>query len=176
LTRLIDPDAVLKTKVVEFVTNGDFGLASGKTADGTYDRVWFREMLAPDEVAFEPGVFLLRRSLAEALKSGKHLLSKPEPKPEPEPGRPPQTPSEPEPRPQPEPAGLTRTLRLVGTIPPETWNRLGTRIIPKLRSGSDLKLGLDLSVTVSAEAANSLATELRQILGELGLADKVVLE
>jgi hypothetical protein len=175
LTRLIDPDAVLKAKVVEFVTNGDFGLASGKTADGSYDRVWFREMLAPDEVAFEPGVFLLRRSLAEALKSGKAQPSKPEPKPEPEPGLPPKTPSEPVPRPGPEPAASTRTLRLVGTIPPETWNRLGTRIIPKLRSGSDPKLGLDFSVTVSADAANSLTTELQQIIGELGLADKVVL-
>ena len=29
LTRLVDPDATLKSKIVEFVTRGDFGLASG---------------------------------------------------------------------------------------------------------------------------------------------------
>jgi hypothetical protein len=32
LTRLVDPDATLKSKIVEFVTQGDFGLASGKKA------------------------------------------------------------------------------------------------------------------------------------------------
>ena len=35
LTRLVDPDAILKTKIVEFVTRGDFGLASGQKPDGS---------------------------------------------------------------------------------------------------------------------------------------------
>ncbi len=53
LTRLVDPDAILKSKIVEFVTRGDFGLASGnKKTDGAYDRMWFQELVAPDEVAF----------------------------------------------------------------------------------------------------------------------------
>src|SRR5262249_179283 len=60
LTRLVDPDATLKSKIVEFVTRGDFGLASGSKNDEAYERIWFREMLAPDEVTFDPGVFLLR--------------------------------------------------------------------------------------------------------------------
>jgi hypothetical protein len=64
-------------------------------------------------------------------------------------------------------------LRLVGTVPPEVWNRLGTKILPKLRSGSDLKIGLDFSVTVSGDSANSFAAELRQILQDLGLAESV---
>jgi hypothetical protein len=58
LTRLVDPDAILKSKIVEFVSKGDFGLASGPRAGG-YERVWFKESVAPDEVAFEAGVFLL---------------------------------------------------------------------------------------------------------------------
>jgi hypothetical protein len=53
---------------------------------------------------------------------------------------------------------------------------LGTKILPKLRSGSDLKIGLEFSVTVPAESANGLAAELRQILQELGLADTVKVE
>ena len=28
------------------------------------------------------------------------------------------------------------------SVPPEVWNRLGTKILPKLLSGSDLKIGL----------------------------------
>ena len=73
LTRLVDPDAVLKTKIVEFVGRGDFGLASGRKADGTFERSWFQEPVAGDEVAFESGVFLLRNATAEGLKAGAPL-------------------------------------------------------------------------------------------------------
>jgi hypothetical protein len=37
LTRLLDPDGVLKTKLVEFVGRGDFGLASGPKPEGGYE-------------------------------------------------------------------------------------------------------------------------------------------
>ncbi len=53
------------------------------------------------------------------------------------------------------------------------WNRLGTKVLPKLRSGSDLKVGVDFSVTVNRDLAGSLTSDLRQILDDLGLADKV---
>ena len=68
LTRLIDPDAVLRQKVVEFVNGGDFGLASGDKGDGQYERVWYEEQ-AGDEVAFEAGVFLLTKARAEQLRA-----------------------------------------------------------------------------------------------------------
>ena len=176
LTRLVDPDAILKSKIVEFVIRGDFGVASGKKSDGTYERTWFKEMLAPDEVTFEAGVFLLRKATAEALRAGQPTT--PPRTPEPEPG--PVTAPVPEPGPAPgagrEPAASTRTLRLAGTVPPEVWNRLGTKILPKLRTGSELKIGLEFSVTVSADSADGLATEIRQILQELGLAESVKVE
>ena len=73
LTRLVDPDATLKAKIVEFVSRGDLGLASGKKTDGSYERVWFEELIAADEVAFDAGVFLLRKDTAKALKSGAPL-------------------------------------------------------------------------------------------------------
>ncbi len=174
LTRLVDPDAILKSKLVEFVTRGDFGLASGKKADGSYERMWFQELVAPDEVAFEAGVFLLRKATAEALRAGKHATPAPTPAPEPT------TTPAPEPGLTPDPGTAptdsTRTLHLVGIVPPEIWNRLGTKILPKLRTGSGLKIGLEFSVTVPADSANGLATELRQILQELGLAEAVRVE
>ena len=68
LTRLVDPDAILKVKIVEFVSRGDFGLASSRNLDGSYERVWFEELVAPDEVSFDAGVFLLRKDSAKALK------------------------------------------------------------------------------------------------------------
>ena len=79
-------------------------------------------------------------------------------------------------RPEPMPDAPTKTLRLVGTVPPEVWNRLGTKILPKLRSGPDLKVGVDFSVTVSADRAGGLISELRQVLEELGLAGTVRVE
>jgi hypothetical protein len=60
--------------------------------------------------------------------------------------------STPEPGPAPEAPASTRTLHITGAIPPEVWNRLGTRILPKLRSGSELKMSLDFSVTVAADS------------------------
>jgi hypothetical protein len=174
LTRLVDPDMTLRGKIAEFVEHGDFGLASGKGPDGNYERMWFKEILAADEVAFDADVFLLRREAAEAYKSG----APPEPEPDPM--------AQPSPEPVTEPGPLrgfepatgeqTKSFRLLGTIPPELWNRLGTKVLPKLRSGSDLKVGVEFSVTVNAAGAESLVAELRQILQELGLAETVSIE
>ena len=82
----------------------------------------------------------------------------------------------PEREPEPGPGVQTRTLRLVGTVPPEIWNRLGTKIIPKLKSGSDLKIGVDFTVTINAESVRNMEFDLRQILEDLGLKDKIKIE
>jgi hypothetical protein len=123
LTRLVDPDAILRGKIVE-----------------------------------------LRKDSAKALKTG--APPEPVPGPSPQPGPGPIAAPEPSPAPEPEPASgvTTKTLRLVGTIPPEVWNRLGTKILPKLRAGSDLRIGLEFTVTVKADTAGSLEAELQQIL------------
>jgi hypothetical protein len=176
LTRLLDPDAVLRHKIVEFVDRGDFGLASGPRPDGSYERAWFKELVAPDEVAFEAGVFLLRKVVADRLKAGGPLSPTPAlgSQPESQPA-PPAAPGL-EPGPAPAPGVQTKTLRVTGSVPPEVWNRLGTKILPKLRSGVDLEIGVEFSVTVNAAIAGSLASELRQILQELGLVDRVRIE
>ncbi len=176
LTRLLDPDSVLRTKIVEFVAKGDFGLASGQKPDGTYDRIWFNEQITYDDVAFDPDVFLLRKERAKVL------ISSPGPQPQPEPGPQPEPPFEPGPEPRPPepqppvPGPMTKTVRVVGTIPPELWNRLGTKIIPKLRSGSNLSVGIDFSIDIDATQAKGIEGDLRQILEDLGLKDKVRIE
>jgi hypothetical protein len=174
LTRLLDPDATLRSKIVEFVGRGDFGLAYGqKKQTGGYERVLFEESIDPAEVEYVPTVFLLTKAKAQALKAG---VPTPAPGPEPQPGPPVPGPGrgpEPEPGPGPTPGVQTKTIRLVGTVPPEVWNRLGTKVLPKLRSGSDLRVGVDFSVTVDRDVAGSLTSDLRQILNDLGLAEKV---
>ena len=84
--------------------------------------------------------------------------------------------SDPQPGLESPPPDEKTTLRLSGTVPSETWNRLGTRLLPKLRSGEDLSVGVDLSVSVSSQLAGNMETELQQILQDLGLEDRVRIE
>jgi hypothetical protein len=174
----MDPDTVLRHKIVEFVGQGDFGLASGLQPDGTYNRIWYREAMAPEEVSFEADVFLLTKARAQALKG--RAESVPPPMPVPEPGPQPLPWSAPEPSldavPEPVSASHSHVLRLVGSIPPEVWNRLGTKVLPKLRTGNDLRVNVDLSVSLNTELVRSMVSELRQILQDLDLEDRLRIE
>jgi len=182
LTRLIDPDAVLRGKIGEFVAKGEFGLGSGRKADGGYDRVWFEEPLAQDEITFEPGVFLLLKAQAKALRlgaaplpgggleagRGTQLGDGPVPEPT--------LPLGPEAGAEPAPGKKMKTLRISGDVPAELWNRLGVKILPKLKSGTELRIGVDFSVTVDDQTAKRLEVELKQILEDLELGRRLRVE
>ncbi len=186
LTRLLDPDTVLRRKVVEFVEHGEFGLASLPEADGRYGRVWLGEPIGPEEVAFEDGVFLLTKLQAKALKAAQ--LQKEDPKlPEPT-----QLPQPPQLQGQQKIGSATETtqdgestrkevssttqLRIVGIIPPEVWNRLGTKILPRLRSGTDLQLHIDFGVSFDTDVARSVAVDLQQAIEDLSLDGQVQIQ
>jgi hypothetical protein len=66
---LLDPDWVLKTKLVEFVRRGDFGLASGPKPEGGYERLRYAQPVPAEEIAFESGVVLLKKAKAEELRT-----------------------------------------------------------------------------------------------------------
>ena len=179
LTRLMDPDAVLRQRVVEFVGRGDFGLASGDKGGGHYERLWYKEPVHAEEVAFEADVYLLTKARAEQLRgTGDSPERQPEPASHQEPG--PGFVLEPSPGDPPvettATAGKKTTLRLVGTLPPGLWNRLGTKILPKLRSGEDLDVAVEFSVKVDSALVDNFETELRQILADLGLGNDVHLQ
>ncbi len=181
LDRLISPDEYLKRKIPEFVANGDFGLASGDEAGGGFEHLWFKQLVSSDEVSFDPGVYLLKKDRAAALKAeppeviqengvngpelppigaardGHHVEVLDERVGEGE-----------EPR--------SRTLLLSGSIPPESWNKVGTRLIPKLRAGNQLSVGVTLSVEIGAGEATHLRRELEQILADLNLTGKIKIE
>ena len=201
LTRLADPDAVLRKKIVEFVAKGDFGLASGEPAPGAkggeYERLWFREHVGPDEVAFEASVYLLKRAKAEQLRAASaqpereqrlgetELELTPEPGTGPEPGDGTGTGDGTGEQPTPDRGTSTTdqsdqsdqfpvTLRIRGAVPSESWNRVGLMLVPKLRAvDSALKVSVDFSVRVSANAASRLEAEVRQVLDDLDLDNTV---
>ena len=180
LTRLIDPDAVLRRRIVEFVAAGEFGLASGDKGGGEYERLWFKEPVGSDEVAFESGVFLLTKAKAEEPQVSQEGQTQPgtgstdsssqDVEPETEREDPSNGPIEPP------VTGGKATLRLKGTVPPEVWNRLGTRILPKLRSGEDLSVGVEFLVSVDKGLAQGFQLELEQALADLGIQDQVSLD
>lgn len=172
LTRIIDPDSVLKGKVVEFVARGDFGLASGKRKDGSFERIWFEETISQEEVAFEPDVFLLRKDRAIKLKRPTEIAPTGPFPPEPSGVGPEVVP----PISPPEAGSAMRMLRISGLIPPELWNRLGTKIIPKLRAGENLQLGVNFTVSMTADQARHFEQDIRQALEDLNLKDKIRIE
>ncbi len=181
LTRLLEPDTVLRRKIVELVAKGEFGLGSGRKPDDGFDRVWFRETLEPDEVVFESDVHLLTPTAAERLKAP------PAPAPPPrtpgtdpagagdgsaEPGPGPDGRTDPEPAPPPDPA-TRKSVRIHGRIPPELWNRIGRTLVPKLRSADGLKVGVTFELTADAARTDALLSDVAQILDDLQLTGKV---
>ena len=158
-------------------------MASGRKTDGGYERVLFNEFTDPADVTFESGVFLLLKAKAMGLKvapeptpgGGAEPVPTPEPAPPHEPGSEPEPPCLPAGR-EPTPCLGAKTFRIHGDVPPEIWNRLGTKILPKLRSGTDLKIGIEFSVTIDYQLERTFEADLKQILEDLGLTGRVQFE
>ena len=169
---------VLRRQISDFVARGDFGLGSGRLDEG-FRRLWYGEPVPLEEVAFEPDVYLVTGAKAEVLRTVPDSPAE-APGPTEPPG--PETPTG--------PGASSNTdgghehlgprkiaLRIAGDVPPEIWNRLlGTKLLPKLRQGSDLRVGLQCSVTLDAELAASVEADLRMILEDLGIGSRVVVE
>ncbi|MDD5092564.1 MAG: DUF499 domain-containing protein, partial [Candidatus Wallbacteria bacterium] len=177
LTRLLDPDNILRNRIQESVKTGDFGLASGEEKDG-FNRVWFEELVPFEEIVFEPGVYLLTKARAKALK----CIDKPdEPDAVLEPEQP--HPAEPTERPtaqvpvDEEPKLERREFKIHGSIPPELWNRVGTRIIPKLRTATESTTFLEFSATLEGKnQIEAFERDIKQMIEDLNLAGKLKIE
>ncbi len=175
LTRLLDPEDVLRRQIVNFVEKGDLGLASGSRPDGSYERVWWKEEIGPEEILFDDKTYLLTRKQASSLKEQpKEAAPEPQPPPTQEGFRlePPGATV-----PAQAPADQLVRLWLRGRIPPEQWNKLGTKLLPRLRAaGQELSLGLDASLDVRSQDLRHVEAELRQVLRDLGLEGLVRIE
>ncbi len=177
LTRLIDPDPVLKRRIVDFVKNGYFGLASGDKGDGRYERFWYEETIGEEEVTFEADVFLLTKARADQLLGIVSDESPIDPSISPAPSAviepPPESDSKTS---SPTPNGSKVMVRLKGTVPPEAWNRLSVKILSKLKTGEDLSVGVEFSVRVDSALVGNFESELRRALADLGLSEQLWLE
>ena len=184
LERLLDPDSYIRNRLPEFIMRGDFGFASGLKPEGGYSRVWFSELLPPGEISFDSDVYLLLGKSAAELKKSNGRLSVVEPSADGTssgPGSGEQQPAGPLfGRPEESSSGgttsttaKTKTLRISGEIPTEVWNRLGRTLLPKLKTGTELRLSIDASIQIEMDGSNGLRQEIEQILRDLNLIDKV---
>ncbi len=162
------------------MAKGDFALASGTQPNGGFMRVWFNESISPDEVSFDPDVYLLKRDRAKALRSGAEIVVNGQPPPGPEARNRHITVEEEQSRggavDETQTQPVIRTLALNGSIPAESGNKVGIRLIPKLRSAAQPKLNVSFSLEIQAGEAAHLVRELEQALVDLGLADKLKIE
>jgi len=69
-----------------------------------------------------------------------------------------------------------RTLTIRGEIPTEVWNRLGRTLIPKLKTGRELVMKLDVSVQIETDAVQGFQQELIQIIRDLNLDENVKID
>lgn len=187
LERLLDPDSYIRNRLPEFILRGDFGFASGLKAEGGFSRVWFSELLPAEEISFDSDVYLLLGNTAAELKKSNGRLAVVEPPnmgTTTEPGSIEEQPAGPQfGRPEEPSSGgttsataKTKTLRITGEIPTEVWNRLGRTLLPKLKTGTEIRLSIDASIQIEVGSSDGLRQEIEQILHDLNLSDKVKLD
>ena len=179
LTRLRDPDQVIREQVKGWVEGGDFGLASGDSDGRDFSRVWFGAPVPEEEIVFESGVFLLTREKAERThqllvhppsqsESIDSLEAETEQREQVE-QRDQQLEFAPDQQPSPR-----ATLRIKGTIPSESWNRFGRSILPMLRAGEGLTVNVDLQMNSDSSTVGKLEIDVQNGLGDLMLNDHLV--
>ena len=67
-------------------------------------------------------------------------------------------------------------MRVSGSVPAEQWNRMGTKILPKLRAGRDLRIEVEFSIDLESKAVADMRTDLRQVLDDLGLGGSLSID
>ena len=182
LTRLVDPDAVLKSKIHDFVYKGDAGLISASNTYGSGYRLWFKEDIDPSEIMFVSEVSLVMAKKVDLYKP------KDDPGPEYGPG---EGGSEPTPDeygtdtgtgtntgqnqhdPQHEPPRL-ETIKLSGELPYELWNKFSRSILTKLNASSNgLVIKIDIKAETETTRSEAIKKEIESGIQEVNLDDKI---
>lgn len=186
LTRLADPDAVLKSKIHDFVYKGDAGLISSSSADGSGYHLWFKEDIDPSEIMFVSEVSLVMAKKVDLYKP------KDEPGPQPDPGggvTPPEqegdglgtgtdsgtgsTSGQGQNDPRPELPRI-ETIKLSGELPFELWNKFSRSVLTKLNASSNgIIIKIDIKAETESNRSESIKRELSIGIQEVNLDEKI---
>lgn len=177
LTRLLDPDHILLSRIAQWVATGEFGLAAGARPDGGYDHVWHRRIVPLSEIAFDGDTYLLKAATVDALRQARTrapaqdgtvqaitaqgsgaAISEPAPS-----------------LPAAEDHGRAR-IAIRGDLPAEQWNRFGTKLLPRLRVAGAVSASISLDCQADGGISPALVSELEQVLQDLGLLECLQIE
>jgi hypothetical protein len=178
LTRLLDADHILRSYIAEWVETGEFGLASGVRHGGGYERIWYRQLVSPTDIELGSDMYLLKRSAVDAL------LRAPEADDVADADAPLideaiSTDAFVDALPVAGPNIRTHEstrIQVSGNIPIEQWNRLGTRLLTRMRAIGTVTASICLSCDAEAGAMAGAFSELKQTLQDLGLSDQLQLD
>lgn len=178
LTRLLDTDHILQSYIAQWVETGEFGLASGARRDGGYQRIWYQQIVPISDIQFGPDVYLLKKRTVDGLvhrpesdgtidgcvprvdddiSENAHIQDASAASAD---------------------AGLDDPIRIRirGNMPVEQWNRLGTRVIPRLRAIGTVTASICLACDAETSVTPAALFELEQALRDLRLSDQLKLE
>lgn len=175
LTRLIDADHILQSYIAQWVEAGEFGLATGIRPDGGYQRIRYQQLVSPADIELDSDTYLLKRSAIDSLlrssgtgnatdiggQRNDGTMST-------------NVPADTFPRVTTAPGthGATR-IRIQGSMPIEQWNRLGTRLLPRLRAIGPVTATVSLICDTTTVAGAEKLSELKRTLQDLGLTDQL---
>jgi hypothetical protein len=186
LTRLADPETVLRNKICDFVQKGDAGLKSASNADGSGYHLWFKEDLDPSEIMFVSEVSLVMAKKVDLYQP----KEEPGPQPDPDDGvTPPElegdgqgtgtnsgtgsTSGQGQIDPQPELPRI-ETIKLSGELPYELWNKFSRSVLTKLNASSNgIIIKIDIKAETESNRSESVRRELVSGIQEVNLDDKI---
>jgi hypothetical protein len=64
-------------------------------------------------------------------------------------------------------------VRIAGEVPPEAWNRFGSKVLTKLRGGKDLETNVELTASFDGAASAQVVEDLKQAVADVGLEGRV---
>lgn len=157
LVRLLDAEAALRKAIQAGVAQGDLALAAGLNSDGSFDRIWRDESCPDDAIQFDTQHALVVAATEQERR--------PDSLPGAETVHPVET--------QPVDSSGPAQIAIAGSIPPEQWNRIGTKILARLKSAGFVNISFEITVDCDTSPGEDHVESLRQTLQDLGIADSV---
>lgn len=160
LTRLLDAEVALREAIRSGVAAGDFALGAGLQGDGSFERIWRQELCPAEAIRFDANHALLDGTQGSGSNHDSDKLTDRSAVP----GGSEASPAE---------SQTGGQISITGSIPPELWNRIGTKILARLKSAGNVKVDVSITAACDETSGAELVETLRQTLSDLGIADRV---
>ena len=165
-TRLEKADDALRTTIARAVSQGTFGLASGKDPN-RFDRVWLKEDVEQADITFDYDTYLLTAGKAKALKQAPAPTATAAPQQPTETARAVSTTTA-TPAVSPPTAAKVSAVVWEGELKREHWNLFSLKVLTRLAEAEGLQI--DVKVKAKLKEAQTLE-QVNAALKELGISN-----